>query len=378
MTKSKIAVLIFLTLSLALLSCGDGASPLESARTERTAVIAAVPLAGPFIYQQEAQPAGPDYELAKRIVEAVGSNVRMVVGSRTFAGLVPSVANREVLCAVSALGITELRKQQIAFSQPYYTAELSFIANPTHRPMDSPSASDVAGMKIGVRKGSAVEEFILENYAESVAVAFPSLDDAVLALRRKEVDLAIDDRRMAAFSLATVTGAGHLELLPDVVGTYPVGVGFAKDAPDLEELINNVVSEVNDQGLYEQWLEESLGDSLNQVAQRYRERKQREQAAREPRTITVRVSKDADYRFDIYRMANLRFTMRGGGQTYRSSRIDFRGPVGYASLQAPPGSYNLSLSEFGFNAGLEIVPTHPKSVTVNIRLKESGVTLQVN
>ncbi|HSR49893.1 MAG TPA: ABC transporter substrate-binding protein [Acidobacteriota bacterium] len=378
MTKSKIAVLAFSTLLLVVASCGEAASPLERARTERTAVVAAVPLAGPFIYQQEAQPAGPDYQLAKRIVEKVGTEVRMVVGSRTFAGLVPSVANGEVLCAVSALGVTEARKEQINFSQPYYTAEMSFIINPVHRPLDAPAAEDLNGMKLGVRKGSAVEEFARASYPGAEIVALASLDDAVLALRRKEVDVALDDRRMAAFSLATVTGAGFLELLPEVVGTYPVAVGIPPNSPDLEELINGVVTEVESEGLYQSWLEESLGDSLTQVAARYQQRKQRQEQAVEPRNVTIRISKDADYRFDIYKMANLRFSVRGGGQNLRSSRIDFRGPVGYASIQAPPGNYTFSLNEFGFNAGVEIRPTHPKNITVNIRLKESGVTLQVN
>ncbi len=380
MKRKLVAASIASVLLLPLASCTDDAPPLEKARKDRVALIAAVPFAAPYFYQAAEDLVGPEAELANRIMEQAraGEEIRTTFAARTSRGLVESVAGGDALFGISAVGITGERRQQVDFSDSYHALRLSLIVNPAHKRFDGSPTGALAGLKVGVRQGSAVEAFVLENLEGSVVVAQNTLDTAVLALRRREIDAIIDDRLMAAYSLASVTGAGGLELMPEVLGEIEIAIAVPKNAPELLAIVNDVVSQAKSQGLYRKWLAEHLGQRLAQVEKRYTDRKEREQKAREPRNVTIRVSRDAGSRFDIYRMANLSFSLTGGGKRYKSSKISFRGPVAYANVTLPPGDYRLKLEEFGLDLEVSIFPVHPKSVTVGLRIKSTGeVTFNV-
>ncbi len=371
MTRRTAASLTLSALLLHILGCSESETPLEQARREKTAVVAVVPFAGPFFYQSQAESTGPDAEIAKRIVGKTGSEIRLVFGARTYSNIISAVANNEALFAVSAIAVTEERRQLVDFSDPYYELQIGLITNPSNKPLDSPNPQILSTFRIGIRDGSVVQDVVEEKFPGATIVPHDNLDSAVLALRRKELDAVIDDRVMAAFSLDTVTGASVLELVPGVIASVPVAVAVPKGDAELLRLVNQVIAEVKD-STYQKWFDSHLQDRLAKIEMRYTDRKQREQQEREPRNITIRISKDADYDIDIYRLANLSFTFSGGGRTYTSSRIDFRGPVAYSSISVPPGSYRAEIVKAGFRANVNIVPTHPKNLTISIRLKLEG------
>lgn len=375
---------LLLAVALVLSGCGAaGAKTIEKIQKDKFAYVGTVPFEAPLMYQVGGELVGPDAELGNRIVARIqedrvgpGSNeIRLTWINRTYGGLPAALLNGEVDFVVGVFAITEERKKKIDFSNPYYTSELVLIINPVHRDL---TPASLAGAKIGVREGTGVEEFVKQKYASSTIQPFKTLDDAVLALRRSEIDGVIDDRLMGAYSLGTVPGVGHMELVPETLGTVEVAVGLKKRDKALQELINEVIAEMQQENRFAQLAEEHVGDYLEQVNARRTERLALAKKAAEPREVTIRVSKDKNFDMDIYRMANLRFVFRDSatGNSISTSQIGFQGSVGVASASVPPGNYQLTLPKFNFSTPVEIDPSDAKAVPINIRLTSGGVVVR--
>ena len=208
---------------------------------------------------------------------------------------------------------------------------------------------------------------------------FPTLDQAVLALKRTEIDALIDDRYMAAYSLANVPGVGHLEIVPGTIGTVECAVAVRNRDTALLEMVNEVIDKVNGEDLHGNWIQEAAGELMARIDQRHPDRLERQRKAEQPRRVVIRIRKDDNYDFDIYRMANLSFSLtdQDSGKSYYSSRIDFKNRVGFSSTTVPPGTYKISIPKMSnwTPGSVSIEPADPEQVTVTIRLGRGVVQL---
>jgi ABC-type amino acid transport substrate-binding protein len=346
---------------------------------ERVAYVGTVPFEPPLLYQTGGNLVGPDAELAERIVERIdatrettgGTPVKLTWINRTYPSLVTAL-KEEVHFIVGAFGITEDRRKEIDFSEPYYSSELVLAINPVSRDL-TPAA--LTGRTIGVREGTAVEAFVTGTYSNSTIVPYETLDEAILSLRRSEVDCVIDDKLMVAYSLATTPGAGHLEIIPEVLGTIDCAVGVRKGDEPLLEIVNSIIAEAKEGDQLAQWTAEHAGNYFDEVGERRVERLRKQAEARKPRAITVRVTRERGYDFDIYTMANLRFIFKNTAapDQIRTSRVQFSGSTGICRADVPPGKYMLLQPKFNFSYPVEIFPTDGDRVTVSIQVTRSGV-----
>ena len=358
-------------------SCGGSSSALISIRADKAAYIGTVPFEAPLFYQKGTEMVGPDAEVAGRLVEAIksalsepGNNREVTLRyiTRSYATLIPALENEEVHFILGVFGISESRKERVSFSDPYYTSQLVLAINPVLNDLRPELLKNVT---LGVREATVVEELVKKKFPMVKTSPFKAVDDAVLALRRGEIDGIIDDRYMLAYSLNSVPGAKGLELVPGDVGQMECAVAVRKGEAELLKVINDAIGKIKNEGLYDEWTTEHVGDHLAQVEERHTVRIKQEQG---PRSVEIRVSKDASYNFDIYKMANLSFQLTNAetGEKSRSSRIRFRRKVGTSSATVPPGNYTLSLPKFGFNQSIEIGKDDPEKITFSIRLKTGG------
>ncbi len=375
-------LLLFLSLpALVLPSCGGETSTATLNRMSKNqfVTIGSVPFEGPLLYQKSQSWIGPDAELGRLVVEKIAETIEgedeiegRWIGMQ-HATLATALANSEVDIALGVFGITEAREELVTFSEPYYTSQLVLVINPTYQDA-RPNLLD--GVDIGVREGTAVEELVREKFGGSTIVPFKSLDDAILALRRAEIGAVIDDQYMAGFALDTVPGVGHLEIVPGVVGTVDTAVAVQKKDTRLLGMINEVIAQVKAEDLYGQWLQEEAEAQLAKVQERHPERLERDRKAVLPRRVVIQLSKDNNNDFDIYRMANLTFTLidEKSGQSYHSSRIDFQSRMGSASVTVPPGRYKLMVRKMNnWSPGVVVVqPSDPERLTIKIRLQRGG------
>ncbi len=383
--KASIVLGLFAVGSLlASVSCSDSTGTIAKMQRDRIAYIGTVPFEPPLLYQKEGELVGPDAEIGKRIVQKVdetrdtegGSPVKLMWINRSYPGLIAALENHEIDFILGVFGVTEARKKEVDFSDTYYTSRLVLVVNPVQTDVQ---ISEIDSSKIGIREGTAVEEVIRGQYKNAKVEPYKTLDDAILALRRSEVDGVIDDQYMAAYSLATTPGAGYMEIVPGDIASIDIAVAVKKGDKPLQTLVNGILSTMKQENTYETMLEEHGAIRyLQEINERRANRLEEEKQASTPRSVTITVSKDADFNFDQYKLANLTFVFRNQetGATIQTTPITFAGRVGRARASVPPGNYTLSQPRFNFSASVSIVPADKDNVPITIRLSSGGVVVR--
>lgn len=370
---------------LAANACSNVSSSPDQTSSRGFTRVAAVRFEAPFLYQKIQDTVGTDAEILAAVINRLNEK-RQAAGekpsellwvSKDYKGLLDAVRNRDAEIGIGAIGIDESRRKLVDFSEPYTQLELVLVGNPRIKQI---SADKLAGLKIGIREGTAVGTWVRSQYADAEITPFQTLNESLLALRRGEIAGVIDDRAMAAYALDTVTGMKRLEILPGLLHTLDVGAAVAQGNTVLLKTLNDVIAEAKSNGDLDRWRAEQLGDRIALVESRYTKRVERERMAVAPRQLNLRVSKDKANSFDIYRMANLRFILRNdkSGKTYRTSKISFNKRTGYSRVSLPPGKYSLQLPKlFKTSLGEVLIKKDdsPK-VSYGLRFKTGGVFLE--
>ncbi len=363
--------------SLLLIACGDVSSSPDRTSSRGFTRVASAQFEAPLNYISNQQASGPEVDLAKAVVEKINEEriaegdrpFELTWASRTNPEMLDAVANGEAEFAVSVIGITPEAKKVVAFSDTYYTSEIILVGNPSQKKLEP---GDLSGLRIGIREGSAVESWLRSSHADTDAVPYATLDQALLSLRRAEVHGVVGDRHMAAYALDTVTGLQRLEILPGILHTFEVGAAVSQGNTMLLNLINTVVAETRSDGSFAEGLSATQGDRIERVESRYTSRLERERLAVEPRQLVLRLGKDKANPFDLYKLANLRFTLthNSSAKEYRSSRVSFKKRNGYSKFSVPPGEYTLFLPKYGLTLGEILVkPDDAANVNYNLRWK---------
>ncbi len=363
-------------LALTIIGCSDVASTPDRTASRGMTRVAAVQMEAPLLYTQGQDLVGPETEIVKKAMDklkaarqAQGSRANeLIYIKREYAGLLPSVENGEVEFAVGAIGISDEWAQRVAFTESYYTADLVLVMNPSYKRI---SADKLSGLRIGVRQGTAIESWVRSNHQDVDLVPFASLDEALLSLRRAEIEGVIDGLQMAAYALDTGVGLAHLEILPGELGAIDVAMAVPKDSKVLLDTLNQAIAEVGGKEGFAQLASQHIGDRVASVRKRHEDRVEKERLATAPRRLLLRVSRDQGSDFDIYKVANLRFQLRNSksGKSFQTSRVQFNKKIGVTSASIPPGRYTLYLPKFGNTPLGEVLIKSDDGKQVNYRLR---------
>lgn len=183
--------------ALALSACGGGsddagteeASGLNLVSEGTLTVCSDIPYP-PFEFEENGEYTGFDMDLMKEI--AAGMDLELSVQDVGFDGLQSGavLGARQCDIGASAVTITEERKANLAFSDPYYDSLQSILV-----PTDSDIASidDLAGKQVGVQQGTTGATYAAENAPEAELVQFPSDAEMYAAIQAGNVDALLQD-----------------------------------------------------------------------------------------------------------------------------------------------------------------------------------------
>ena len=147
----------------------------------------------PFTFVKDGVYVGFEIDLARALASQMKCNLEIL--DLDFGGLIPAVKNDVVDLVISGFNITEERKKNVAFSDPYYFAETGIIA---HEPIRQ--AADLANKRIGFQHGS-----IWEDEAKSIAcasngvevVGFHRINQIVQELEQHSIDAIVIETTVA-------------------------------------------------------------------------------------------------------------------------------------------------------------------------------------
>ena len=237
MKKFVCFILCAAIMAAAALAMADVAT-LESVKSKGELVIASSPDFPPFeSLQGDGSVAGIEIDIMEAVAEKLG--VKLIIEQVNFDSILLGVMNGSYDMGVSGFSVTEERKKNVLFTDPYCLAAQAIVVV---EGSTIASKADLDGKMISVQSGTTAELFCLQNGYD--VDAYMANVDAELAVLNGTVDAwVIDD--LTAAEMVAANNAGNskkLVILPDAMTTEPYAFAFAKGSDDLVAAINEIVN----------------------------------------------------------------------------------------------------------------------------------------
>ena len=223
---------------VALVGCSDesGRQAIDPriADASRPLVFLTSPAEPPCSYVDDAGAiVGTDVDLARRIALKMGR--QLVVEGVDFTEILPRLRAGTADFAVATITITEARRRDVDFSEPYGMGGACFLYRKDGR---KPRMSQIAALRIGIEADSAHERYLCLHGCDPIR--FARVKEAIAALERNEIDAVFFDALQLKSKAAT--SGGRLLVTPlETRDDY--GVAVDKRRPDVLAAANAVIAE---------------------------------------------------------------------------------------------------------------------------------------
>lgn len=274
MKKLFCAALAAVMLMATMSGCGSSQNRLEKILESGKLVLATSPDFAPLEFEDlssgEAQYVGSDIELAKYIAEKLG--VELEISAMDFSAVQAAIPSGQADIAISGFARTEERAQNLELSTPFNITEDGgqTVLVAKGQGANYTAAEDFSGLQIGAQNGSLQYNLVSSQLPEDVEIVpVGSLNDGVLMLETGKIDALASDLSNAELLLESHDGIETTDFMFEYSSEGNVAA-VKKGETELIEAVNEIIEEVNELGLYDQWKEEatelakSLGLEVNE------------------------------------------------------------------------------------------------------------------
>ena len=150
-------------------------------------------------------PAGFNVDLARMICEEV--KVACTIQMRRFDTLVDSLNKNEGDAVIASIAETPEMRKRVDFSNPYYRTPARFVSR-KDGDIEDVRPEALEGKKVAVVAGTAHEAYLKTLFTEAELHPYPTVEAALAALKKGEVDLMFGDGVTLAFWLNGTDSAG--------------------------------------------------------------------------------------------------------------------------------------------------------------------------
>lgn len=244
-----------LLVGLSLAGCGKqetaapatGSAPPPPAAA-RVLVVGTDAAYKPFESQNEkGEVVGFDIEVVKAVAQKAGIEVKFV--NTPWEGIFNALAQGDRDLLVSAITITDERRQTMDFSQPYFEAkQLIAVKN------DSKVAKfeDIKTLTVGVQNGTTGDEVVGKLLGKS-STAIKRFESTPLALKELEaggVEAVVADNGVVVHYLANNTGGGFKTVSDAGFPVEQYGIAVKKGNAELLAKIDKGLADIKADGTY--------------------------------------------------------------------------------------------------------------------------------
>lgn len=249
-TRRRFAALVPMgvAVALAVAGCGSGSGGgSASGGAEGKTITIATSNDAPFSFTDQAsgELKGIDGDMIKAIAEAKGWKIKVFTSE--FATLIAALNAKKADVIVDAMYITDERKKQINFTDPWYTEGEAMVV-----PADSTLASrdDVKGKVLGAQTGTVFKDLV-DSLGGSQVKLFDSQASLLAAVENKQVDAVFTDSAVIGYSLVQKPNP-KLKLVQPYKPYYPgiIGAGVRKDDKQLLDDLNSGLADLKKSGKY--------------------------------------------------------------------------------------------------------------------------------
>jgi len=248
---------------IAVAGCGGGgdepaageSSGGEDQASQETILVASDTAYAPFEFQDpnSGDYVGFDMDLVKAIAEVNDWNCE--IRSMNFDGIVPALESSSVDMSISAMTITDQRKEKVNFSVPYYRSGQSVMVAASNE--DIKGFEDLDGKHIGAQISTtgAMEANTVPN---AEVTEYNTINEAFMALRNGNIDAIVNDFPVNAYFIKQ--GNDDVKLVGDLRTSEHYGIAIPKDKPEILEKVNSALETLKENGKYDEIYKEWFGE----------------------------------------------------------------------------------------------------------------------
>ncbi len=367
--------LLMLSLALAVAGCGgskEGPDAFSQMKKNKMVRIATDAVNLPFEFGSGTGVQGLDVDIGTEIGKDLGYEVKWV--KIPFARIFDILQNGEAEIIISAISITPERKKEFAFSEPYFDS-----GNTIARRQDKTQIKDLAslsGKKVGVEAGRTGEKFMAtQKTASNVTIQkFQTLDDALGALNRTEIDAVVGDDPILTYSI--YKSYPNLMTLGMILTQDQYGVVVRKGEKELLAKINATLERLKKSGeidsLRTKWFQNVM-ELARKQREDFQRQKELEQAPKDVRVNLVKTG--GSFSFD--RLDGFQLVLVGNAGTFQSTPILTNGNRGNCKFDKPipPGEYKLAMSILRMTTTVNIPKMPTRSISLDMNISARGVDI---
>ncbi|MCH1625681.1 transporter substrate-binding domain-containing protein [Ferdinandcohnia quinoae] len=251
--KKTFFLLISCLFLLSLVACGSSSGGAE--KKVKVGIDTTYP---PFEFEDGGDYVGIDIELIKAIAE--DQDFEIEFKPMDFKGIIPALTAGQLDVAIAGMSITDARKKEVDFSEPYFEAGLSLVVNKDNSEITGPE--DLKGKMIAVKKGTTGADMAAE-LAEEHGTEVRLFDDSPAMFQEVSngnADVLIEDYPVIAYAISQNTNL-KLKIVGDRLNGdfYGIAVEKGKNA-DLLKKINEGLNNLRDNGKYDEIVNKYLGE----------------------------------------------------------------------------------------------------------------------
>lgn len=173
-----------------------------------------------------------------------------------FDSLIPALDNENIDVIAAAMTINDERRETIAFSDPYYSADQSVLVQ-TGSDFQPESIDDLAGMDVGAQSGTTGEGIVEDELGDDVNyTSYENYVFAVEELERGTIDAIVIDEPVGN----SFAGDRDVEIAFVFETDEKYGFGIRQDAGDLQSALNDGIAAVEESSEYDEITREWFGE----------------------------------------------------------------------------------------------------------------------
>ncbi|TLK50972.1 ABC transporter substrate-binding protein [Glutamicibacter sp. V16R2B1] len=241
---------------IALTGCGgsdNGSSDTEgSGFTPRTAgqltVCSDVPYE-PFEFKKDGEIVGLDIDIANEI--ASDMDLKLSVITAGFDSIESGLFKTQCDIAMSSISITDARKANMDFSEPYLDDDLMLVARKESGITDVESAK---GKRVAVQQATTGEKYGKEQGLETIGYEDSGLQ--LQALTSNKADAALGNQSVLRYAIADKP---DFEVVQEIQTGEKLGVAVPKDSAELLDKVNSTLDRLKSSGDLDKMTDKWLG-----------------------------------------------------------------------------------------------------------------------
>ena len=205
----------------------------------------------PFEFEEGGKVVGFDIDLVDLVAKDLG--VTQEVVDTPFDGIQSGADLDSGKCDLAAAGmtITETRKQNFDFSDPYFEATQALVVK---KGSGITGFEQLKGKRLAVQNGTTGHDYAKENAPEVTLVTFEDLGLLLTAVETGDVDAGINDNGVLYDWVADKT---DYEVSKEFDTGEEYGIGVRKGNDALLTKVNEILAEAKSSGeydrIYEKW-----------------------------------------------------------------------------------------------------------------------------